>query len=158
MDQGAKDYMDVPDSMGQRNDTVALEEDHAKLQISGVWGSLKNQMCEVPDMNQWTWKKTYMKYILFQMCNNIPNKRRRLLEALIIQKHHSERKQGYITTFKIYWFCANMIFPMPYLSMAAVEIHSIENHPSYQCRVVECIVYSNTSAKAQDILFEDKTF
>ena len=57
MDQGAKDYMDVPDSMGQRNDTVALEEDHAKLQISGVWGSLNNQMCEVSDMNQWTWRR-----------------------------------------------------------------------------------------------------
>jgi len=39
MDQGAKDYMDVPDSMGQRNDTVALEEDHAK-QINGA-ASLK---------------------------------------------------------------------------------------------------------------------
>ena len=50
VDQGAKNYMDVPDSMGQRNDTVALEEDHAKLQISGV--SLNDQMCEVYDMNQ----------------------------------------------------------------------------------------------------------
>lgn len=95
------------------------------------------------------------------MCNNIPNKRRRQLEALIIQKHHSERKQGDIISFKINWFCAYMIFPMPFLSMAAVEIHSIEiicQCDHHQCEVVECIVYSKTSAKAQDILFEDKTF
>ena len=54
VDQGAKNDMDMPDSMGQRNDTVALEEDHAKLQISGVCGShsLNNQMYEVSDMNQ----------------------------------------------------------------------------------------------------------
>ena len=36
MDQGAKHDMDVPDGVSQRDDTVALEEDHAKLEISGV--------------------------------------------------------------------------------------------------------------------------
>ena len=36
MDQGAKNDMYVPDSMRQRDNTVALEEDHAKLEISGI--------------------------------------------------------------------------------------------------------------------------
>jgi len=35
MDQGAKNDMDVPDGVSQRDDTVALEEDHAK-QINGA--------------------------------------------------------------------------------------------------------------------------
>ena len=33
VDQGAKNDMDVPDGMGQRDHTVALEEDHAKLEM-----------------------------------------------------------------------------------------------------------------------------
>ena len=33
VDQGAKNDVDVPDGMGQRDHTVALEEDHAKLEM-----------------------------------------------------------------------------------------------------------------------------
>ena len=33
MDEGAENNMDVPDSVSQRDDPVALEEDNAKLKI-----------------------------------------------------------------------------------------------------------------------------
>ena len=84
MDQGAKNDMDVPDGVSQRDDTVALEEDHAKLEISGVLKFFFN----------------IIRLFLIRICAitlnivSLPNKRRRLLEALIIQKHHSEGNEG----------------------------------------------------------------
>ena len=71
----------------------------------------------------------------------LPNKRRRLLEALIIQKHHSERKQGkhhYIQNLMILCIFV-LIFAMLFLSMVDVEIYSIKNHLSIWNCGVHCL-------------------
>ena len=59
MDEGAENNMDVPDSVSQRDDPVALEEDNAKLKIWGVWIS--------PSWNEYFNSSTHDFYFYYKM-------------------------------------------------------------------------------------------